>query len=111
VPIAFKAKACPGYEQALKRAKGGEPLLEAAAGTCGPLKWVRWSSGFGGETFYFDSKDSLLAVETWADFYAACSGKSAKLVYGRRPSCEHQTTLTIKERPGQLMTPARPAAM
>jgi hypothetical protein len=40
-----------------------EPLLEAAAGTCGALKWVRWSSGFGGETFYFDSKDTLLAVE------------------------------------------------
>jgi hypothetical protein len=107
LPIAFKANACPGYAQALQRAKDWEPLLEAAAGTCGALKWVRWSSGVGGETFYFDLNDTLLSVETWADFYGACSGKSATLVYGSRPSCEHQTTLTIKERPGQALTPTQ----
>src|SRR5687768_17555822 len=34
LPIAFKANACPGYAQALQRAKDWEPLLEAAAGIC-----------------------------------------------------------------------------
>jgi len=105
LPAPFKANACPDYARALQRAKDWERLLEAAAGTCGALKWVRWSSGFGGETLYFDSKDTLVSVETWADFDGACSGNSSTLVYGGRPSCEHRTTLTIKERSGQALPP------
>jgi hypothetical protein len=107
LPLAFKANPCPGYEQALRRAKEWEPLLEAAAGTCGGLKWVKWSSGFGGETSYFDAKDTLVAVETWADYNGACARKSPTLVYGTRPRCDQVKTLTIKERPGQALSPTQ----
>jgi hypothetical protein len=92
------SKPCPSYSRALQTAKEREPLLEAEAGTCGELRWVKWSSGFSGETSYFNAKDELVCVETWADYYGDCAGKSATLVYGIRPHCEPVATVSLKQR-------------
>jgi hypothetical protein len=91
---------CPTYSWALQAVNSHEPVLEAAAGKCGELKWVMWSSGFAGETTYFDAKDALVCVEGWADYYGACSGKSPTIVYGSRPDCVQETTVTLKARDG-----------
>jgi hypothetical protein len=93
------SKPCPTYAAAVETARNYQPLLEASAGTCGDLRWVKWSSGFNGETTYFDSADTLVAVEAWADYYPYCWNHNAALVYGSRPACKEQTTLTLRQRP------------
>ena len=57
LPIAESSNACPSYSRALQTATKREPLLEAETGACGELKWVKWSSGFDGETSYFNAQD------------------------------------------------------
>jgi hypothetical protein len=93
---AYCAEACPSYAQALRSAREREPMLLIEAGRCGNLKWVKWSSGFHGETAYFGVRDELVCVEAWRDYSGYCAGESANVVYGERPDCEPETTLTLK---------------
>jgi hypothetical protein len=97
LPIRWSSRRCRSYAEYLEAAKNGVPLREAGAGTCGDLRWVQWSSGFEGEIAYFDVTGALVCVESWADYYGSCSGKSPTLVYGSRPSCERHTELKLKE--------------
>ncbi|HXK20002.1 MAG TPA: hypothetical protein VNG33_19460 [Polyangiaceae bacterium] len=100
------ARSCPSYADALGRANEA-PTTEAEAGTCGPLKWVMWSTGFVGETSYFNDKDELVSVESWTDMAGSCcDGKSATIVYGRRLDCEKRTTVPLKQNLRAASTPA-----
>ena len=90
------SRLCPSYSDALRRAKDEELAINAETGTCGELKWVMWSTGFVGETSYFNSKDELVGVEGVSDGGGYCSNNSHVIVYGNRPNCEKRVTMTLK---------------
>jgi len=78
-------------------------LMEAAAGKCRELSWVKWSTYFSGRTSFFDASGTLIGVDTWTDAYHLCARKSSQMAavwhYGVVPTCMRETTIVIKAAP------------
>jgi hypothetical protein len=98
LPLQARSKQCPQYADSLRQAKEEPLILESEAGTCGSLRFVSWSTGFVGESSYFNTDDDLVAVEAWSDGGGYCSASAHSIVYGSLPDCERKTTAQFKHR-------------
>jgi len=96
LPLRATSKPCPKYAESLRQAKEEPLVVESEAGTCASLSFVSSSTGFVGETSYFNSNGDLVAVAAWSDGGGYCSASVHSIVYGSLPDCERRTTAQLK---------------
>lgn len=70
-----------------ERTTAGSSCTLGDLGTCGELRFVRFSDGYWGFTEWFDAKGTMVAAEGWSDI-------SPRTQHGSVPAC----TLTPVER-------------
>jgi hypothetical protein len=76
----------------------GPGCLSGEAGTCGPYRYVSFSSGFDGFTAYFDDTGKLVGLQASADtaqFRCPNAGPSMEGTWGIVPSCTKARTVDL----------------
>jgi hypothetical protein len=67
----------------------------AVAGQCGSFRYVEWSGGFGGRTYYFDFEDQLVGAIFSSDTHEYCDGSAFAARIGTVPPCERQQDIDL----------------
>ena len=61
-------------------------------GSCGALRYTRYSSGFIGFTAWFGGDGALVAATRFADTASFCGGTSFSQSYGPTAACDLRAT-------------------
>lgn len=94
---------CSTYDEAVARVqatgRSGGCLL-GEAGTCGTLRYITFSHGFGGYHAYFDAAGTLVAAETFSDAIGVAEcGRIPDPVYGQLQNCTRVAASSLCGRP------------
>lgn len=93
-PLSNYCAPCKGFNQRATEARQNARsfCFFANIGTCGDLRYIEESGGFGGTTEYYDASGQLVAAETSSDTNSFCSGSSFSESYGDIPGCTRLVT-------------------